>query len=324
MTPNTFPSFFHIDSATLITEPYLSLCFATISRGMLSWLPLWRTQLITVRYVRHKGFRLCGNTERSVLSRVIFEKSEMLSIVRIVDGRRVSVCRSNLVELLGTSFLWKCVGSARWPKLPTARAEVALDPRFRIESSSARKVQTSRSGRWFRSDRQGTAKKADETWEWRGWDDVTWALHSWATRVSDVCTPLRWDFSLSLRCVPVSEWVLGIRSLFLIILLNHLPQEIQILSLCGLSGLLLQSVFWKKLWCVHFIDSSMSATSSPSQILPRNETWPRRFLVILFPNWWIPALSFCVFYHYTNAIVNPLKHSPNLRSYGVLPSRVCQ
>ena len=54
---------------------------------------------------------------------------------------------------------------------------------------------------------------------------------------------LRWN-SLSLRCVPVSEWVLGIRSLFLIILLNHLPQEIQFLRLCGLSGLLLHSVFW--------------------------------------------------------------------------------
>ena len=39
---------------------------------------------------------------------------------------------------------------------------------------------------------------------------------------------LRWD-SLSSRWIPVSEWVLGIRSVFLIILLNHLPQEIQIL-----------------------------------------------------------------------------------------------
>ena len=33
---------------------------------------------------------------------------------------------------------------------------------------------------------------------------------------------LRWD-SLSLRWIPISEWVLGIRSLFLIILLDHLP-----------------------------------------------------------------------------------------------------
>ena len=56
---------------------------------------------------------------------------------------------------------------------------------------------------------------------------------------------LRWD-SLSLRWVPVSERVLGIRSLFMIMLLNHLPQEIQILRLCRLSGLLLHSVFCEK------------------------------------------------------------------------------
>ena len=54
---------------------------------------------------------------------------------------------------------------------------------------------------------------------------------------------LRWD-SLSLRWSPVSERVLGIRSLFLVILLNHLPQEIPILHLFGLSGLLSHSVFW--------------------------------------------------------------------------------
>ena len=41
---------------------------------------------------------------------------------------------------------------------------------------------------------------------------------------------LRWD-SLSKRWIPVSEWVLGIRSLFLMFLLNHLPQEIQIIHL---------------------------------------------------------------------------------------------
>ena len=41
---------------------------------------------------------------------------------------------------------------------------------------------------------------------------------------------LRWD-SLASRWIRVSEWVLGILSLFLIILLNHLPQEIQILHL---------------------------------------------------------------------------------------------
>ena len=50
--------------------------------------------------------------------------------------------------------------------------------------------------------------------------------------------------SLSLRWIPVSEWVLGIRSLSLIILLNHLPLEKHILHFFGLSRLLLYSVFW--------------------------------------------------------------------------------
>ena len=44
--------------------------------------------------------------------------------------------------------------------------------------------------------------------------------------------------------IPVSEWVLGIRNPFLVILLNHLPQEIHILCLSGISGLLLHSFFW--------------------------------------------------------------------------------
>ena len=51
---------------------------------------------------------------------------------------------------------------------------------------------------------------------------------------------------LSLRWIPVSEWVLGTRSLSLIFSLNHLPMERQILSLFGLSGLLLHPVFWDK------------------------------------------------------------------------------
>ena len=36
-------------------------------------------------------------------------------------------------------------------------------PRFWVGYSSAKMSQTSRSGRWSRSDRQGTARKADET-----------------------------------------------------------------------------------------------------------------------------------------------------------------
>ena len=58
--------------------------------------------------------------------------------------------------------------------------------------------------------------------------------------------PIAMRFSaeaLSLRWMLLSEWVLGIRCLFLIILLNHLLQEIQNLHLFGLSGLLSHSVF---------------------------------------------------------------------------------
>ena len=53
----------------------------------------------------------------------------------------------------------------------------------------------------------------------------------WDSSASPWESPLR--LSLSLRIAPVSEWVLGIRSLFLIIVLNHLSQEIQILHHCS-------------------------------------------------------------------------------------------
>ena len=87
---------------------------------------------------------------------------------------------------------------------------------------------------------------------------------------------LRWD-SLSLRWIPVPEWVLGIRSFSLIILLNHPLQEIQIHHLFGLSGLLSHSVFWNIFWCTYlpyFIDqlfsnSPMSVIRIFSEIPPR-------------------------------------------------------
>ena len=49
-------------------------------------------------------------------------------------------------------------GIGQVAKHPAARAS-ARDPRFRIGNSSAKTVQT---GMWSRSDRAGTAKKADE------------------------------------------------------------------------------------------------------------------------------------------------------------------
>ena len=64
-----------------------------------------------------------------VFSSVIFEMSEMFIVVRIVDWRRVSVCRSDLVEVFG---LITCGvrGIGLVAKLPAARAEVRLTCAF--------------------------------------------------------------------------------------------------------------------------------------------------------------------------------------------------
>ena len=74
----------------------------------------------------------------------------------------------------------ECVGSARPNSPPLVRA---LDPRFRIGNSSAKTVQTRM---WSRSDRAGTARTADETWEWRGWDGEKWHAH--CKHLSHACT----------------------------------------------------------------------------------------------------------------------------------------
>ena len=137
---------------------------------------------------------------------------------------------------------------------------------------------------------------------------------------------LRWD-SLSLRCVPVSEWVIGIRGLFLIMLPNHLPQELQILRLCGLSGLLLHSIFWDKfLMRPTFLILQKSAIRmSPFQTPPAIKAYPEKIPGNTFlPNWWILALSLSEFRRYStsapNGMIGPLNDSPNLRPYGVFPS----
>ena len=84
--------------------------------------------------------------------------------------------------------------------------------------------------------------------------------------------------TVSLRSIPVSEWVLGIRSFFLIILLDHLLQETQILHLFGFSGLLVHSVFWDiSLMRPTFSNSSISAIRmSPFQISPAIQAYPRK------------------------------------------------
>ena len=85
-----------------------------------------------------------------------------------------------------------------------------------------------------------------------------------------------------------------IRSLFLIILLNHLPQEIQILHLFGSSGLLLHWVF---------CDTLLMRPTSPilqyqqsecllTRFFSRSKQMLDRFLVI--PSFWIDEFSLCL------------------------------
>ena len=101
--------------------------------------------------------------------------------------------------------------------------------------------------------------------------------------------------SLSSRCVPVSEWVLGIRSLTLIMLLNHLPQWIRILNLFGLSGLLLHSAFWDKFLmrpALLILQHQQKSEYLPSKISPRSEHILERFLVVL--SFRIDEFSLCL------------------------------
>ena len=101
----------------------------------------------------------------------------------VEDGSPAGFHRGRQKSHGGTSRLWRSpirkspVWSA-WDRpggqTPRRSCGSALDPCFRIGNSSARKVQT---GTKCRSDRAGTARTADETWEWRGWDGEIWHAH---------------------------------------------------------------------------------------------------------------------------------------------------
>ena len=82
-----------------------------------------------MRNVRTRGFKHCGNTERSSVLACGFREVRDAIVVRIVDGRRVTVYRSGLVELLG---LITCGvrGIGQAAKLLAARAEVRLTRAF--------------------------------------------------------------------------------------------------------------------------------------------------------------------------------------------------
>ena len=125
MTPDTVPSTFpwhRLCNTDHRTFSFLSLCLATVSRGMLSWLSLWRANS-PWETCETEVSNIVGTPNSPVFSRVIFGEVRDAIVVRIVDGRRVTVYRSDLVELLG---LITCGvrGIGQVAKLLGARAEV--------------------------------------------------------------------------------------------------------------------------------------------------------------------------------------------------------
>ena len=82
-----------------------------------------------MRNVRNRGLTHCGNTEQSSVLACGFREVTGFIVVGMVDGRRVTVHRSGLVELLG---LKTCGvrGISQVAKLLGARAEVRLTRAF--------------------------------------------------------------------------------------------------------------------------------------------------------------------------------------------------
>ena len=93
---------------------------------------------------------------------------------------------------------------------------------------------------------------------------------------------LRWD-SLSSRCVPSQSGFLEFVVSPLIMLLNRLPQEIQILRLRELSGLILHSVFWDRFLMrpTFLIHQYQQRECLLSKFLPRSKHILERVLVTL-------------------------------------------
>ena len=54
-----------------------------------------------MRNVRNRGFKHCGKPDQSSVLACRFREVRDAIVVRIVTGRRVTVYRSDLVELLG-------------------------------------------------------------------------------------------------------------------------------------------------------------------------------------------------------------------------------
>ena len=75
------------------------------------------------------GLNTVGIPNSPVFSRVVFREVRDAIVVRIVDGRRVTIYRSGLVELFGL-IPWYVRGIGQEAKLPGARAEVRLTRAF--------------------------------------------------------------------------------------------------------------------------------------------------------------------------------------------------
>ena len=82
-----------------------------------------------MKNARNRGFKHCGNIEQSSVLACGFREVTDAIVVRIVNGRRVTVYRSGLVVLLG---LITCLetGLGQVAKLYRGRAEVRLTRAF--------------------------------------------------------------------------------------------------------------------------------------------------------------------------------------------------
>ena len=81
-----------------------------------------------MRNFRNRGFKHCGNTEQSSVLVCGFREVRDAIVVRIGDGRRVTVYRSDLVELFGLTCVRTALGQVA--KLLGGRAEVRLTRAF--------------------------------------------------------------------------------------------------------------------------------------------------------------------------------------------------
>ena len=127
---------------------------------------------------------------------------------------------------------------------------------------------------------------------------------------------------LSSRWIPVSEWVLGIRNLFLLILLNHLLHEIQLISS---SFWVVRTTFaFSLLGCIILMTHIFQFFNISNQNFfllyssPRSKHNQKYLRNIFFQ---IDDFVLCLFRSLgeiqpmRQSVIGPLNGSPDLRSY---------